>query len=284
MLKILLKSLFISLLSLKVFAQIPVATLDWTVAETLIALDNPPVAIGDKPSYQRWVGEPKLPASTLDLGLRMQPNKEMLSQIKVEMFINSNFFANLSESLQPLSPTHLVNFYQDGDIWQNMQYATRQIGALISQSENAEKLIEQTFAYFEQLKTELESYQQRPLAIVQFIDARHLRFYGRRSLFGAVIEKLGFSNAWQQTGGLWGSENLAITELAKLPANTRLIVVKPHPANVEKALQYNSLWQQLSLSKDPLILPATWTFGALPSARIFAERLAQGLKQGGESW
>ena len=265
-------------------ANIKVATLDWTVAETLIALNHPPVAVGDKPAYRIWVGTPALPAETIDLGLRLQPNKESVARLKADRFINSDLFASLSADLAESAPVSIVNFYQSGDPWRNMENATRSIGRLVHKQAESEHLIDRTLRQFEQTKRRVAPYSSRPFAIVQFIDTRHLRFYSNRSLFGMVLEKLGLRNAWQGSGSVWGSENLSITALADLPENTRLIVVKPHPANIENALKFNSLWQHLPLSEDPLILPATWTFGALPSALIFAERLEYALQHGGEAW
>lgn len=61
-------------------------------------------------------------------------------------------------------------------------------------------------------------------------------------------------------------------------------MVKPYPANIGSALHYNTLWQHLAMAKDPLILPAVWTFGGIPSAQRFAEILAKGLLHGGEQW
>lgn len=271
--------------SLSVNAQIKIATLDWTVAETLIALNNAPVAVGDKASYKIWVGKPALAENTQDLGLRLQPNKESLARLSVDRFINSNFFASIEPSLTAKAPVSTVNFYQPGDTWQNIENATRQIGELIEKSEQAEQLITQTNTQLAKIGQTLTHFRDRPVAIVQFIDTRHLRFYGSHSLFGTILNKLGLTNAWNHSGGVWGSENLSITALATLPKNTRLVVVKPHPANVANALKYNSLWRNLALAEDPLLLPAIWSFGALPSAVNFAQNLQSALlNQRSETW
>lgn len=56
-----------------------IATVDWTIAETLLALEVTPLAVGDAGPYQAWVGEPRLPAGVVDIGLRTQPNRELLA-------------------------------------------------------------------------------------------------------------------------------------------------------------------------------------------------------------
>ena len=61
-------------------APVPrIATVDWTIAETLLALGVTPLAVGDVGSYRAWVGEPLLPAAVVDIGQRAQPNRELLA-------------------------------------------------------------------------------------------------------------------------------------------------------------------------------------------------------------
>lgn len=263
------------------------ATLDWTVAETLLALGEPPIAIGDKSSYHVWVNEPKLAEQTIDLGIRLQPNPEQifaLSQTADLQFINSRFYAQTTPMLSAFSSVEMVDFYDEGNAWQNILNATKQIATLIGKPEQAEKL----FHHFSQKMAEtqplVQSLATRPIALVQFSDSRHLRIYGQNSLFGEVLHQLGLQNAWQQTVNVWGFEHIEVTQLAKLPKNTRLVIIKPYPSNIESALKYNTLWKALPLAQDPLILPAVWTFGGIPSALRFTHQLEQAVRYGGEPW
>ncbi|MDH2999327.1 iron ABC transporter substrate-binding protein [Chelonobacter oris] len=269
-------------------STVKIATLDWTVAETLLALGQPPVAIGDAESYRTWVAVPQLPKNTLDLGSRLQPNAERLAQIQPDLFINSAMFRNLEPLLQRYvaDPQQIksVNFYQAGNLWQNQLAATRRLAQWIGKPQAAEALIQQSEQLFADLNTELQPFQSRPLLLVQFIDSRHLRVYGENSLFGETIRQMGFRNAWTHEVTVWGAANISINQLADFHDNPRLVVIKPYPLNVPTALQHNTLWQHLSLSQDPLVLPAIWTFGALPSAQRFALALRNALQQGGEAW
>lgn len=266
------------------------ATLDWTVAETLLALGEPPLAIGDVLSYQVWVSEPKLPSGTIDLGVRMQPNPEqiyLLSRLLHAQplhFINTSFYASAMPQLEKFAKVDLVDFYQAGEAWQNILRATQQVAALIGKPEAARALEQQFLQKIAQIRPLVAPFSDRPIALVQFIDSRHLRIYAKNSPFGEVLNQLGFENAWQGSHNIWGFETISVTQLASLPQNLRFVVVKPYPSNIKNALQYNSLWQRLAMAEDPLILPAIWTFGAIPSAQRFAEALAYALRHGGEAW
>ncbi|MFC0323053.1 ABC transporter substrate-binding protein [Gallibacterium melopsittaci] len=267
--------------------QLRLASLDWTVSETLIALSNAPIAVGDAQSYRQWVVIPELPSETVDLGSRLMPNRELLVTLQLDKFINSSMYA----SLTPILATYvgqdnviIVDFYRTGSIWQNQLAATRQIAALIGQPERGEQLIQQTEQLLQKLKAQITAMTARPVLMVQFDDARHLRVYGENSLLGAVAMKLGLQNAWQAPVGIWGTSTIDIHQLAQLAKNSRLVVIKPYPINVPTALAHNSLWQRLPMAKDPIVLPTIWTFGGLPSAQRFALALTQALQQGGEAW
>lgn len=266
-----------------------VATLDWTVAETLLALGEMPVAVGDRLSYQTWVAEPKLPSEVVDLGNRLQPNPEQIFNVSKQypqglIFINSGFYRQVRSVLERTGEVHSVDFYTAGDAWQNVLKATRQIAELIDKPQAFEPLYRRYQQNIESIRPLVADFTQRPIALVQFSDSRHLRIYAANSVFGAVLTQLGFQNAWTGAHNQWGFEWIDAAQLAKLPHNSRLVVVKPYPAHLESALRHNSLWQHLTLARDPLILPPIWTFGGLPAAERFAQALSNALHTGGEQW
>ncbi|VTM24852.1 Iron(III)-hydroxamate-binding protein fhuD [Stutzerimonas stutzeri] len=266
------------------------ATVDWSVAETLLALGEPPLAVGDVQSYQTWVMEPKLPADTLDLGIRLQPNFERIASLqklaenRPLVFIHSPFYAALNDKLALYGKVYNVEFYKAGDAWNNIVTATQEIGRIIQRPNAVLKLLSEYQQDIEHYRPLLQPFTDHPIALVQFIDTRHLRIYGTNSLLGAVLKQLGFQNAYLHDVNYWGFQNIEITQLAKFPSNTRFVVIKPYPHNIAAALTHNTLWQRLPLAKAPLILPAVWTFGALPSAQRFVHIFADGLLHGGESW
>lgn len=262
------------------YAQPRIVTSDWSTAETLVAMGYPPVSVGDKKAYNNWVGYPPISESTLDAGLRFQPNKEFLYQIKPDFFIQSPWFAFLRPQFENIAPVYEVSFATDNGInYQNTLNATRKIAALIKHPEAAESLIQQTEQQFDKASQKLSPYRNRPLAIVQFIDARHLRIYGKTSLFQVVLDKLHLHNAWQGESNQWGFTNINIIDLKKLPPNTILIIVQPHPKNVRTSLEKSSLWQWLPFSQQQnrRILSPSWSYGALPSMQRFAQQLSDKL-------
>lgn len=254
-----------------------IATLDWTLAETLVALGAPPVALGQLGAYHDWVGEPRMPASVVDIGLRGQPNAELLADMGVDLILISPMFANLEPRLSRIAPVRELSLYEpDDDTWLRMQALTRELAHLAGRIEAGETLIDATREHLRGLRRCTGGHDEA-LLVVQFMDERHVRVFGENGLFQVVLDQLGLRNAWQGETNRWG---FALTGIEALVGHeARIVVVRPYPAGVEARLARSRVWQSLPAVRDGrlLTLDPVWSFGALPSARRFAHLLTQAL-------
>jgi iron complex transport system substrate-binding protein len=261
--------------------QVPrIATVDWTIAETLLALGVTPLAVGDVSAYRAWVGEPLLPADVVDIGLRAQPNRELLAELKPDRILISSLAAPLAPTLSRIAPVQSIALYDpQTDLWQRLHEATLTIAALVNKTAEANVLLTDLNRDLEQMKQTLPA-ELPPLLVVQFIDERHVRVFGRHSLFEAVMQRLGLRNAWQGETNAWGFSVASIEQFMALPA-ARLVVVDPIPVGVSERLQEPGLWQHLPLVQQApvLHLPAVWSFGGVLAARRFASLLNEALQQ-----
>ena len=265
-------------------AQAQWATVDWTIAETLLAIDAPVSSVAQQSDYHAWVGEPHIPDRATDMGLRTQPNMELLAQLPPEQTLISPMFSGLTPRLERIAPVMSFSPYSPGtDTWQEIQSLTRQLGELTEHQPQAEQLIEETQTLMARLRESRARSPSdiSPLLMVQFMDARHVRVFGENSLYNAVLKQLDLPNAWDQATNAWGFALVGIEALARYPEAT-LVVIDPLPAGVEEALAQSGLWQQLpSVKNDRLLhLPPVWSFGALPSAQRFARELVTMLAPG----
>lgn len=260
-----------------------IATVDWTIAETLLALGVTPLAVGDAGPYQAWVGEPRLPAGVVDIGLRTQPNRELLAELKPDRILISPLAAPLAPTLSRIAPVSTIALY-DGqtDLWQRLHEVTLTLARMVGRTAEGERLLAG-------LDRDLASMQARlpadlpPLLVVQFIDERHVRVFGHHSLFDAVMTRLGLRNGWQEQTNDWGFSVVSIEQFITLPT-ARLVVVDPIPVGVSERLQEPGLWQHLPLVRQApvLHLPAVWSFGGVLAARRFAGLLSDALLQDAE--
>ncbi|GHB07736.1 ABC transporter substrate-binding protein [Modicisalibacter luteus] len=256
-----------------------VATLDWTLAETLLALGVVPEGIAQIDAYRDWVLEPAIPNTVSDLGLRTQPNLELLASLGLDHILISPMFANLEPRLSRIAPVTTIGMYgPDNDPWQSMLEATREVADVVDRQQAAQRLIESTEAYLEEMRGKLPG-NVPPLLLVQFMDARHARVFGESGLYQAVLDHLGLDNAWPGPTNYWGFSLVGLEKLAELDA--QLVVIEPLPTGVADELSSSGLWRNLRAVRErPVIyLPPVWSFGALPSAQRFASLLATALQE-----
>lgn len=256
-----------------------IAAIDWTLAETLVALDAPPAGVAQVDAYHAWVGEPELPDDVVDLGLRTQPNLERLSELDPSRILISPMFAGLTPKLSRIAEVETLDFYNgERELWDQLVALTHRLGDMVDQEAEADALIERTETRLERQRQTLSSTDDRPLLMIQLMDERHARVFGDHSLLQAVTDRLELENAWQGTTNAWGFSLVGLEDLMGIEA--RLVVIKPLPVGVKARLADSGLWQQLpSVKRDDVIwLDPVWTFGALPSAQRFADLLTEALE------
>ena len=252
-----------------------VAAIDWGQAQTLIAIGAPPVAMAQIASYGDWVGGPAVPDSVRELGLRVQPNMELLSQLDLDAITITPMYANSRTRLAQVASVESIDvYYHEGSAWDNTVESTRKLARLVHREAAAEQLIETTRADIEASARRLPA-DPEPLLVIQFIDARHVRVFGDNSLIGNVMTRMGVANAWQEQTNFWGFALVPIERLAAIE-NARMAVLDPMPVGVAEEIASSVLWQSLPAVRDrPILdLPAVWSFGGLPSATRFARGLA----------
>lgn len=256
-----------------------IVALDWTLAETLLALGVTPLGVAQIDAYRSWGGK-QMPDAVTDVGLRAQPNLELLASLDPERILISPMYASLEPRLSHIAPVKMVSIYlAEGDTWSNMLAATRELARLVDRPEAARQLIDATEDHLARLRKKIPE-NVPPLLLVQFMDARHVRVSGAGSLHQAVFERLGLESAWNGPTNDWGFSLVGLEELAGIDA--QLVVIEPLPTGVEERLDASGLWQNLTAVRrhEVLYLPPVWGFGGLPSARRFADLLAEALIPG----
>lgn len=258
--------------------------LNWTLAETMIGLGYQPLGVGNLRGYRQWVAEPKIPEQVHDLGLRIQPNMELLTTLNPEYILMPAFYEPMLDRLRPVAPFKVYQLYStETDLWHRLQSVTRDVAELVDDQRAADRLINETEATFQHWRQQLNQAASTPppVMIVQFMDARHMRVFAEHGLYQLVCDQLGLRNVWDVPTNGWGFSMASIDEVVQkpLPADTRLIIVEPMPLGVRERLQQSGLWQLLPPVQHHHVLniPAVWSFGSLPSVQRFTRLLGTAL-------
>ena len=261
-----------------------VVVFDWGLAETLLALGVAPVALSEAGGYREWVVEPALPPRVADAGLRIEPNFELIAAMRPDLILLTTELEPLRPFMERIARTETLAIYQpDGNAWDHARNAATAIAKLLGREPLGDSLLLRVDATITAAKARLADTGRRPIYLVNFIDRRHVRIYGRNSIFQAVLDRLGLVNAYTGWTSFWGFVTLGIEHLAANP-EAQLIYLEPLSDEIRDALKAGPLWSALPFVKAGRVtpLPPVWSFGGVASgerlARLLGEKLGHGAR------
>lgn len=260
-------------------AALRVATVDWAVLETLLALGVAPVAATELRQFREVAVEPEVPASVVDLGLRGTVNFELLRLLRPELIFSSSFYASSEPRLRLIAPVESFAIYARGrppfDACLRM---TRAIGERLGIAEAAARYIAETEAELAGLREGLRRHDGRPVIPINLGDARHFRVFGADSMFGEVLSRLGLANAWTEATDYSAMAPVGLEALARVP-EAWIAMIPPVPPDAERLLARSAFWNALPNVRAGRVLRlgSINPYGALPAARRFARLLVEAL-------
>lgn len=266
----------------------PVAAFDFAIAETLSAIDRPPRFLAGLKGYETYYRQDGVIPHTTNLGFRFLPNYELLASLSPQhILISPPAHVNLMPSLRKISDVKEYPIYnfseQAGDgqsDWKTVEEMTLRLGFLVNNSTVSQQYIEAVNSYFDDLKRQLAGIEY-PLLMVRLVDERHARIYGKGSLEGMVMNRLGLQNAWQRELGQWGSTTVSAEILFNINAKIIFLESPYDPSGGQGKLLSDGQWRHLTAVNEGnyTVIPINyWSWGGFPSALRFAESLVEALE------
>ncbi|MBZ9809061.1 MULTISPECIES: ABC transporter substrate-binding protein [unclassified Mesorhizobium] len=260
-------------------ATISVAAIDWGMLETLLALGVEPAAATELIQFRRIAVEPAVPQSVTDLGLRGTPNYELLRIVAPDLIVISNFYEYQRPILERIAPVFAQTVYDAGvRPYALAEVATLALGEKLGRPAEAQRYVGDTADDIARRRAALPATSARPVFVISLGDSRHFRAFGRDSMFGDVLTRLGLVNAWSDETSYSAAAPVGLEALARVP-EASILIVSPLPADVGRSLPTNALWNALPAVRQGrvAVLEAINHFGCLPSARRFARLAAAAL-------
>jgi iron complex transport system substrate-binding protein len=258
-----------------------VAALDWALMETMLAIGCTPVAGVAVSDWNRSDMGPHLPPSVADLGLSPEIDFELLATLEPDLIVMSPFVEQLQPALERIAPVWNVSvFERAASPLGHQRELTRKIGRRLGRTVEADRYLEAAERTLDQRRARALARPRRPVLLVNFVDARHVRVYAGNGLYQNVLDRIGLANAWTGQTNYWGYATVGIERLATT-AELDLIAFQPIPADALPTLESSPLWTELPFVKagHVSILPGVLMFGALPSAlrlsRLLDEHLTR---------
>ena len=255
-----------------------IVALEWLPVELMLALGVTPYGVADIPNYRMWVNEPALPESVIDVGLRTEPNLELLTQMKPSMLVWSAGYGPSPEILARIAPGRSFAF-SDGKLpLAQARRSLLEMAEMLDKQAVAQRHLAEFDAYIDSLKPRFKQRGDRPLLMVSLLDPRHMLVFGPNCLFQEILDRLGVKNAWQGETNFWGSTAVGIDRLAAYKDVDVLCFDHGNAAQMRQ-LEATPLWQAMPFVRANRlqIVPAVWFYGATLSAMNFARILDNSL-------
>lgn len=153
----------------------------------------------------------------------------------------------------------------------------RNVAKLAGKPDAAEDVIASVNARIEAAAKRIRDHvgDDAKFAVVRILDEYHFRIHGKTSLFGSVLGRMGFANAWDGDVNGWAFHNGDVSDLAKM-GDVQFAYVEPVAPTTRETLFNSAIWKAMPFARKGHVhaIPASWTFGGVLSAARFAELLA----------
>ncbi|WP_246166856.1 ABC transporter substrate-binding protein [Marinobacter salinexigens] len=262
-----------------------IVTLNWAATEAVLLLGITPVGVADKDAYSYWVREPELPDDVPNVGTRTAPSLEAIAELKPDLIVTSTEMAPAADLLEKIAPTYVISVYKDGS--QPFETARKMLvtlGEILDRTARANDVLQGIDQTLAQQRHRLEEHglNDRPVALVNFMDDRHVRVYAPNGLFQTALEALGLENAWPHPGSFWGFSTIGLEAIAPY-TSSRLIVLEPIWPGLKEQLADSPFWTYLPPVQRGQVyqIEAAWPYGGVFPVKRLAVELTDALIAGG---
>lgn len=251
-----------------------IVALEWLPVELLLALGVMPYGVADIPNYNLWVNEPGLPASVIDVGLRTEPNLELLTEMKPSLMVWSAGYGPSPEKLQRIAPGRGFSFTDGKQPLTMARQSLKEMGQLLGIENQAQQHLDHFDQVVASYKPRFAKRGGRPLLMLTQLDARHMLVFGPNCLFQQLLDDYGIVNAWQGKANFWGSEVVGIDKLGVFKEADVICFEHGNAADMQQ-LMATPLWQAMPFVRQQRFqrVPAVWFYGATLSAMNFVRIL-----------
>ncbi|MHA6310242.1 Fe(3+)-hydroxamate ABC transporter substrate-binding protein FhuD [Pantoea sp. S-LA4] len=257
-----------------------IIALEWLPTELLLALGVTPYGVADLHNYNIWVGEPSLPDAVVDVGLRTEPNLELMAQMQPSLILCSNGYGPSKEKLTRIAPIMGFDLNSgDGKPFSTARASLRQLASRLGLSAVAGQHLREVDNELAAARQRLAPYAGRTLLLMSLLDSRHAITFGKNSLFLEVMTLLGLKNGWQGETNFWGSAVVGIEQLASLGEVDVICFDHDNEADMQQLMR-SPLWQSMPFVRAGRFqrVPAVWYYGATLSALHFVRVLERALE------
>ncbi|MFP1529238.1 Fe(3+)-hydroxamate ABC transporter substrate-binding protein FhuD [Escherichia coli] len=243
-----------------------IVALEWLPVELLLALGIVPYGVADTINYRLWVSEPPLPESVIDVGLRTEPNLELLTEMKPSFMVWSAGYGPSPEMLARIAPGRGFNFSDGKQPLAMARKSLTEMADLLNLQSAAETHLAQYEDFIRSMKPRFVKRGARPLLLTTLIDPRHMLVFGPNSLFQEILMSTHLK-CLARGNQLLGSTAVSIDRLAAYKDVDVLCFDHDNSKDMD-ALMATPLWQAMPFVR-------AGTLSAYPQSGFMVQRSRQ---------
>lgn len=265
------------------FESVPerVVALNWSMAENLVELGVTPVGVADVAGYRKWVVQPELPESVVNVGKRSEPNMERIASLDPDVIILSTDQSGLAEKMSRVAPVLFFDaFRKDHSNAEKAREIFLELGRLLEREEQAQHQLDMLEARFIWLRGRIRDHFGDTLpevTSVGFASPTVVRVFGRNGMPWYALRQLGLESAMPQPRSQWGQTQREVADLKRLNREDVLLYFKP--TVLAGDLLEKPLWNALPVVEAGRVAPVapSWVYGGAMSLRYLAENMTDAL-------
>ncbi len=251
------------------------------MAENLVELGIDPVGVADVPGYRKWVVQPALPDSVVNVGKRSEPNMERIASLDPDVIILSTDQSGLAGKMSRVAPVLFFDAFRgDHSNAEKAKDIFRQLGRLFQREDRARHRLAMLEARFIWLRGRLRDHFGDTLpdvTSVGFASPTVVRVFGTNAMPWYALRQLGFESAMPQARTQWGQTQKEVADLNRLERDDVLLYFRP--TILAGDLLEKPLWNALPVVEAGRVAPVapTWVYGGAMSLRYLAENMTDAL-------
>lgn len=261
-----------------------VLTPEWGVAATLVDMGVPPYAIGSKRIYPKYYPNTPLPKNTIEVGLRGQPNMELMAQLDANITIDTNFYDFTRQYYGAHTDVTTIDFgivSNENKKLPDLSVYTKavlDIGDAINKPKAAQAYISNGLKSIEKDGETVRKLlgDNRQFFITSFASSSQLKAYGINHPAALSADIMGLDVIFLGNPDSQGYVTLPIHTLYELPDNTCLIIVDPITTIDQYEIPRSQIWKRSPFAKSDACIykiDTVWSRGGFNTLIIFAHNL-----------
>lgn len=257
-----------------------VIALNWGMAENMLELGVIPLGVADTSGYQEWVVSPEIPITVVNVGLRDQPNIELMAKLKPDLIILSDGQSHLIAKMEKIAPVlYFESFRSEHDNVATAKQIFLELAKLFNKTETAQQRLDRMDENLRNWQSQLSKHfngDLPPVTAVRFNSPTAVLIYGKNSMPNYALIQLGFIPAYASQATRYGVTQHKVTDLSAIQKG---IVLHIKPFHQSEKLFTTPLWQSMPFIQSDQFagVEPVWVYGGICSIEYLGQQMTAAL-------